>query len=134
MIFIAEVLGRSLAKLLGDILRHVEVGEILFTVLQDVHWIDDARLVEEHARAVEEEPGDGEIDDDGDVDGLAEACTGALIVEAVEEVDELVFFKFSVASGAYLRGLGGVGRCLYGWHRLWLRRLRALKVAPRAMN
>ena len=37
--------------------------------------------MEEHARAIEEEPQDGQVDDEGDVDGLAKARFGALVVE-----------------------------------------------------
>jgi hypothetical protein len=37
--------------------------------------------MEEYARAVEEEPQDGQVDDERDVDGLAEARFGALVIE-----------------------------------------------------
>ena len=74
-----------------------EVGEGLFPVLQGEEGVFVLRLVEEDARAVEQEPGDGHADDDGDVDGLAEAGAGGLVVERVEQVDELVLFKIGVA-------------------------------------
>jgi hypothetical protein len=73
--------------------------------------------VEEDARTVEQEPDDPHVDDDGDVDGFAEACFGAFVVERVEQVDELMLFEFAVAAGPHLNGLGGrrgVGRCLEG--------------------
>ena len=37
--------------------------------------------MEEHMGAVEEEPADGQVDDDRDVDGLAETRFGAFVVE-----------------------------------------------------
>ena len=94
---------------------------LLVALLEDVDRADEPRLVEEDARTVEEEPDDPKVNDDGDVDGLAEACFGAFIVERVEQMDELMLFEFAVAAGAHLDGLGGrrgVGRCLEGGHGL----------------
>ena len=71
-----------------------------------------ARLMAEDAGAVEEEPGEGEADDDGDVDGLAEAGAGTLVVERVEQVDDLMLLQFAVAAGAQLEGLACPFRCL----------------------
>jgi hypothetical protein len=68
--------------------------------------------MEENARAIEEKPANGQIDDDGDVDGLAEARLGALVIEGVEQVDELLLFEFAVAASAHLVGL--IGRCGFG--------------------
>ena len=68
--------------------------------------------MEEHAWAVEEEPQDGQIDDDRDVNGLAESRSGALVVEGVEQVNEFMLFEFAVAACAHLDGL--VGRCGFG--------------------
>jgi hypothetical protein len=68
--------------------------------------------MEEDARAVEEEPPDGQVDDDRDVDGLAEASFGTLVVEGVEQVNELVFVEFAEAAGAHLEGL--IRRCGFG--------------------
>jgi hypothetical protein len=62
--------------------------------------------MEEDTGAVEEEPGDGQADDGGEVDGLAEAGAGELIVDGVEEVDELVLGKLAEAAGADFDGLG----------------------------
>jgi hypothetical protein len=62
--------------------------------------------MEEDAGAVEEEPGEGEEEEGGDVDGFAEACACALLVERIEEVDNLVLFELAVAAGADLYGLG----------------------------
>ena len=68
--------------------------------------------MKKYAGAVEEEPDDGQVDDDGDVDGLAEAGPGAFIVEGVEQVNELVLFEFAEAAGAHLYGF--VRRCGFG--------------------
>ena len=94
---------------------------LLFALFEDVDGTDEARLVEEDTGAVEEEPDDSHVNDDGDVDGRAEACFGAFVVERVEQVDKFVLFEFTVAAGAHLDGLGGgcgVGRCLEGGHGL----------------
>ena len=77
--------------------------------------------MEEDLRAVEEEPGDSHVNDDGDVDGLAEASLGAFIVEGVEQMDHLMLFEFAIAAGSHLDGLGGrcgVGRSLERGHGL----------------
>jgi hypothetical protein len=78
--------------------------------------------VKDDAGAVEEEPGDGGVDQDGDVDGFTEASFGAFIVEGVEEMDELVLVEFAEATGAHpdgrRSGLGGVGRRLERGHGL----------------
>jgi hypothetical protein len=77
--------------------------------------------MEEDTGTVEKEPDDPEVDDDRDVDGLAESRFGAFVVERVEQMDKLMFFEFTVTAGAHLDGLGGwcgVGRCLEGGHGL----------------
>ena len=105
----------------GQVFWLVEEGELLVALLEDFDGTDEARLVEEDARAVEEEPDDAQVNDDGDVDGLAEACLGTLVVERVEQVDELMLFEFAEAAGAHLDGLSGrcgVGRGLEGGHGL----------------
>ena len=80
----------------GEVLGCVEEGQLLLVaLLEDVDGADELRLVEEDARAVEEEPDDPQVDDDRDVDGLAEACFGALVVERVEQVDQLMLFEFA---------------------------------------
>jgi len=56
--------------------------------------------VPEDARAVENEPGDGQPEEDGDIDGLAEAATSALVFDGIEEADEFVLVEFAVAVGA----------------------------------
>ncbi len=63
--------------------------------------------MEEDVRAIEEEPRDGKVDDEGDVDGLAKARARALIVDGVEQVDKLVLLELAVAAGADTDGLGG---------------------------
>jgi len=63
------------------------------------------RLVEEDARAVEEEPGNRKAEDCRDVDRLAELGAGALVVNRVEQVNQLVLFEIAVAAGADLDGL-----------------------------
>ena len=112
------VFGVGLERFFGC----VEEGQLLLlALLEDVDGADEARLVEEDTRTVEEEPGDAKVNDDGDVDGLAESCFGAFVVEGVEQMDELMLFEFTVAAGAHLDGLGrrrGVGRGLEGGHGL----------------
>ena len=103
----------------GQILGRVEEGQLLVALLENVDGADQARLVKEDARTVEQEPDDSHIDDHGDVDRLAKACFGAFVVERVEQMDQLMLFEFAVAAGAHLDGLGGrrgVGRCLDGVH------------------
>jgi hypothetical protein len=106
----------------GKILRRVEERQLLLLALfEDVDRADEARLVEEDPRTIEEEPDYAQVNDDRDVDGLAEAGFGALVVERVEQVDELVLFKFAVTAGAHLdrrNGRRGVGRYLEGGHGL----------------
>ena len=119
MVFLRDCLGlwRRPATDLG----RVEEGQLLVALLEHVDGADQARLMEEDARAVEEEPDDPQVNDDRDVDGLAEARLGAFIVERVEQMDELMLFEFAVAAGAHLDGLGGrrgVGRSLEGGHGL----------------
>ncbi len=89
--------------------------------------------MEEDARAVEEEPDDSHVNDERDVDGLAEARFRAFIVERIEQMDQLMLFEFAIAAGAHLDGLGGrrgVGRSLEGGHGLsrsdgyWRRKFR----------
>ena len=85
-----------------------DVGELLWSCcFISGDGVLEVGLVEEDARAVEEEPGDGDADEDGDVDGLAEAGAGALVVDGVEQVDELVLLEFAVAAGADTDGLCG---------------------------
>jgi hypothetical protein len=85
---------------------HVEDGEAV-VLPHEGDGVLQGGGVEEEVLAVEEEPGDGEVDEDGDVDGLAEAGAGALVVEFVEEVNEFVFFEFPEAAGPDLFGLSG---------------------------
>ena len=120
-----SLLGDRLGGFLGwvrKILRRVEERQLLLlAVFEDVDRTDEARLVKEDPRAIEEEPGDAQVNDDRDVDGLAEAGFGALVVERVEQVDELVLFEFAVTAGAHLDGRDrrrGVGRYLEGGHGL----------------
>ena len=99
--------------LLRHVLRHVEVGKVFFALLEDVHRVDNARLMEDKARSVKEKPTHGKIEDDRDVNRFAKARTGALVIKGVEEMDELVLFEFAVASSAHLDGrrrLSGGGR------------------------
>lgn len=111
---IAEDIGRLGWELFGEVLGEIEEGELAVALLEDVGGVDEAGLVEEDLRAVEEEPADGEPDDDGDVDRLAEAGAGALVVDLVEQVDELVGFEGGVASEA-VAGARGRWRCRVGW-------------------
>jgi hypothetical protein len=99
----------------GQILGRVEEGQLLVAFLENVDGTDQTRLVEEHTRTVEQEPDDPQINDDGDVDGLAEACFGAFVVKRIEQMDQLVLFEFAVTAGPHLDGLGrrrGVWRYL----------------------
>ena len=54
---------------------------------------------------VGEKPGEGEPDEDGEVEGLAEAAAGALVLDAVEEVDEFVVVELAVAADDDASGL-----------------------------
>ena len=90
----------------------LEKGQLLVVLLHQGDGVDVARLMPEDAGAVKEEPGDGEPDDDGDVDGLAEAGAGTLVVERIEQVDDLMLLQFAVAAGAQLEGLACPSRCL----------------------
>jgi len=82
--------------------RHVELGE--FALLEDVGWIDQDRGVPQDSRAVEDEPGDGQPEEERDVDGFAEAAAGALVLDGVEQANEFVLLEFSVAVGAEALG------------------------------
>ena len=77
--------------------------------------------MEEDAGTIEQEPDDAQVNDDGDVDGLAKARLGTLVIEGVEQMDELMLIEFAEAAGAHLDGLVGgcgVGRRLEGGHGL----------------
>jgi len=78
--------------------RHVQLCQ--FLLLHSIRRIDKLRCVPEHARAVEDEPGDGEPEEEGDVDRFAEAAACALVLDGVEQPDELVLFQLAVAIGA----------------------------------
>ena len=99
---------RSMGKLLFEVAGKAQIGE--FALLEDLGWIDEARLVKEHARAVEEEPAEDDVDEERDVDGLAESRFCAFVVEGVEKMDELVLFKLPEATGAYFDWLGWFNR------------------------
>jgi hypothetical protein len=99
----------------------VEEGQLFVTLFEDVDGADEAWLVKEHPRTIEQEPDDPHINDDGDVDRLSEARLGAFVVERVEQMNELMLFEFAVPAGPHLDrlvGQGGFGRCLEGGHRL----------------
>ncbi len=84
-----------------DVLRHVEVRHLL-AFFQDVHRIDETGLMEEHARPIEDEPAQRQIDDDRDVDGFAEASLGAFIVQRIQKMNDFMLFQFSKPAGANL--------------------------------
>jgi hypothetical protein len=113
---------RALWRWARKILRRVEEGQLLlFALFEDVDGADEAGLVEEDARPIEQEPDDAQVNDDGDVDRFAESGFGAFVVERVEQVDELMLFEFAIAAGAHLDGRDrrrGVGRYLEGGHGL----------------
>ena len=79
-------------------------ADLLVVLLHRGDGIAVLRYVEEDARAIEQEPADDQPDDDGDVDGLAEAGARALVVERVDQVDELVLLKLAETAGADLDG------------------------------
>ncbi len=121
-ILVADDLGGLLGELFAYVLRNIEEGELFVALLENVGGIDETRLVEDDLGTVEDEPADGQPDDDGDVDGFAEARTGALIVEGVEEMNELVLFENAVAVRTHLDGCTGrrcgIGRRLERGHEL----------------
>ena len=121
MTLLGDGLGGFLGRV-GKVLRCVEEGQLLLlAIFEDVDGADELGLVEEDAWAIKQEPDDAQVNDDGDVDGLAELGFGALVVERVEQVDELMLFEFAVTAGAHLDGWDGrrgVGRYLEGGHGL----------------
>jgi len=92
----------------------LEEGQLLVMLLHQGDGVDVARLMPEDAWAVEKEPGESEVDDDGDVDGLAEAGAGTLVVERIEQMDDLMLLEFSVTAGAQLERLACRAVCLVG--------------------
>ena len=112
-VLVAERVGGLAGELPGDVLGEIEVGELAVALFEDVGRVDETRLMEDDLRAVEDEPADGEPDDDRDVDGFAEAGAGALVVDGVEQIDELVRVEVGVAPGADLLGGWRSGRV--GW-------------------
>ena len=109
-VLVAEDVGWLTRELLGNVLGEIEIGQLAIALLEDIGRVDQAGLMEDDLRAVEDEPADGEPDDDGDVDGFAEAGAGALVVDRIEEVDELVGVEVGVAPGADLLGGWRCGR------------------------
>ena len=109
-VLVAHDVGRLLGKLLADVLRHVEVGQFLIALLEDVGGIDESRLVEDDLRAIEDEPPDGQPDDDGDVDRLTESRPRPFVVERIQKVDQLMFFEIAVAIGAHPNWRSGRAR------------------------
>jgi len=101
---------RSSGRELGDVRRIIEAGQL--ALFEHLCGANKTGLMKENARAIEEEPADGQVDDDRDVDRLAETGFGTLVVEGVEKVNELVLFEFAEATGAHLDGL--IGRCGFG--------------------
>jgi hypothetical protein len=75
-------------------------GDLPVVLLERSDGVAVLRHMEEHARAIDQEPSEDQPDNDGDIDGLAEAGAGALVVERVEQVDELVLFENSNTVGA----------------------------------
>ena len=105
----------------GKVLRGVEEGQLLFALLENVDGADEAGLMKQYPGSVKEEPDDCHVNDEGDVDGLAKASLGALVIEGVEKMNQFMLFEFAVAAGAHLNGrIGGcgVGRRLEGGHGL----------------
>ena len=77
--------------------RQIELGELVLA--DSICGVDEDGRVPEDSRAIEDEPGDGEPEEEGDVDGLTEPGPGTLIFDGVEKSDELVFLEFAVAVG-----------------------------------
>ncbi len=97
-ILVAEVVGGAVGELLGEVFGEVEVGQFTVALFEYVGGVDETGLMEENLGAIEDEPADGEPDDDGDVDGLAEAGAGAIVVDLIEEVEKLMGFETDVAA------------------------------------
>ena len=128
------VLGWRSVQVLGDL----EEGHFLVALLEDICRADEAALVEEDLGAVENEPGEGEIEDEGEVDGLAKTRAGAVVVERVEQVDELGVVELAEAAGADFQRLdlvrsggkrGRVGGCFerghgWVWIQVWMSDVR----------
>ena len=89
---------------------HSEFGQL--ALAEDGGGVAELRRVPQDPRAVEDEPGNGEPDEEGDVERLAEAAAGALVLDGVEEADEFVGVPFAMASGE------DAERLLLRWRRL----------------
>lgn len=63
--------------------------------------------MEDDLRSVEHEPADGQPDDEGDVNRLPESRLGALVVQGIQKMDDLVLFEVAVAIGTHLDGCAG---------------------------
>src|SRR6185437_3824195 len=77
-----------------------EIRELLLVMF--LHQRDDVfvvRLMKEDVRPIEQEPGHRKPDDDGDIDRFAEAGAGALVVDGIEQMDQLMRFKVGIAAG-----------------------------------
>ena len=70
---VGDLIRWLVGQLLCDVRRQIEVGEFLFALPDAVSRVDQPGLMEENLRAVEEEPADGDVDEERDVDGFPEA-------------------------------------------------------------
>lgn len=92
----------------GALARHVEHGRGEsgeFALAENVRRQNDARSVPEVFGAEEQGERYGYPNEDRDIDRLAEAGPGALILQGVEQRDEFVLVEVAVAAGAELEGM-----------------------------
>jgi len=78
--------------------RRVQLHNLL--LMESVCRGDQLRSMPEILRAVKQHPGDGQPDEQGDIDGLAEPAACPLVFNRVQQLDELVLFEMPKPVGA----------------------------------
>ncbi len=60
----------------------------------------DARRMPKVPRSKEDKPGNGQPNENGKIDRLTKPCTGALVLNRIEQADEFVLFELPKTAGA----------------------------------